>query len=343
MNTEKLENIAQMLIMIVVGIAAGAVSVVHVHDWTVARGQPSPVGLVNAAISELMQIALGIELGRRVRTAARTGTTPKLLVVGTALFLVCGVSLLAQLSQAGPGPEGKLAAVLPMLAFVGIVKLAMSRTPTPVPVADPVPVPGQTRTEPAVAAVDAGLAPAVPGRPRMTPDDPGRPETRKPAGRPAPDPVPVPAVPVPALVGATRSLETNTAAYAAVSRRPGHRPPTADPDPVTPSPAAVPVPDPDPVPVQAALDLTADPDPAKRNGNGNGVVPARTGHDPETDFDPAYIAAGNEVIATLTRTGQKLNRDAFLDELRTNHNIRLRTNVGGQLYKHLRDQRLVSA
>ena len=68
MNHEKWENVTGTTILIVVGLCAGTVSFTHVIAWTVLFGQTAMVGLVNALVTELLQIAAGLELKRRRRT-----------------------------------------------------------------------------------------------------------------------------------------------------------------------------------------------------------------------------------------------------------------------------------
>ena len=118
----KWENRIQTIIMLFMGGAAGAVCFVHVHDFTVAHGQPSWVGWVNAVTIELMAIALGLELRRRRRIP---GT--KIAFVATAMMFFIFLSLVAQVATAEQSPAGWLVAAVPALGFLVLVKVALSR------------------------------------------------------------------------------------------------------------------------------------------------------------------------------------------------------------------------
>ncbi|MET8094233.1 hypothetical protein [Micromonospora sp. NPDC005220] len=52
---------------------AGAAAFTHVHDLTVAHGQPDWIGWANAVAVELMAIYLGLE----IRARRRTGRLPR--------------------------------------------------------------------------------------------------------------------------------------------------------------------------------------------------------------------------------------------------------------------------
>lgn len=71
-GTARLEGIVQVGIMLIMGGMAGAASFTHIHDLTVANGQPGWIGWANAVV-ELMSIASGLELRRRKWTGQSTG------------------------------------------------------------------------------------------------------------------------------------------------------------------------------------------------------------------------------------------------------------------------------
>jgi hypothetical protein len=172
------ETFVLVLILLAVGLAAGAASFTHVHDWTM-RNSPSSTpdwfGWANAVISELVPIAAMLVMRRR-RVAGQPIAYPASLLVG-ALVL----SVTAQLAVAKPGFFGGLVSVVPALAFATLAKLILGRapsveqsdnaTPAPVPVPDerprPVPVPPVTNLHPdavpaeVVRAVVAAPAPAL--------------------------------------------------------------------------------------------------------------------------------------------------------------------------------------
>lgn len=182
---ERAESAVQILILLGVGGMAGAVSFVHVHDWTVHNGQLSWVGWTNAVITELIQIACGLELRRRKRSGQRTG------FVITVMVTAVMVSLTAQVSQASPTVSGWIVAALPAVAFLTVVKIVMARS---------APVSAGRH------AVTPDLAPAVDQRADLAPDQPDRAMTAPPVTdvtAPGPDPV-TPEV----LTAADRTNET---------------------------------------------------------------------------------------------------------------------------------------
>jgi hypothetical protein len=124
-RAERVEGLAQVAILLVVGGMAGAASFTHVHDWTMAHspnGTPGWFGWGNAVISELTPLAAGLEIRRRKRRHLPT-TYPIAVLVAAAVL-----SLSAQVAVAKPGPTGWLLAAVPALAFLALSKLVLSRT-----------------------------------------------------------------------------------------------------------------------------------------------------------------------------------------------------------------------
>ncbi|MFI7487847.1 DUF2637 domain-containing protein [Micromonospora echinaurantiaca] len=105
--------------MLAIGGAAGAASFTHVHNVAAAHGQPGWLAWADAIVLELMSIASGLELRRRKR--AHTPT------VFPASVLACAVtlSLAAQVVEAEPSPIGWIAAAVPALGFLVMVKVAL--------------------------------------------------------------------------------------------------------------------------------------------------------------------------------------------------------------------------
>ncbi|WP_018787775.1 DUF2637 domain-containing protein [Micromonospora sp. CNB394] len=125
-DTERVEGLALVLIVLIVGGLAGAASFTHVHDWTMANspaGTGDWFGWANAAISELLPLAALLTIRRRRRTGGPVGYPLFLLVCAVAL------SLAAQLAVAKPSPSGWLLSAVPALAFLGLSKLVFSTTP----------------------------------------------------------------------------------------------------------------------------------------------------------------------------------------------------------------------
>jgi peptidoglycan/LPS O-acetylase OafA/YrhL len=174
---------ARVLILLAIGGMAGAAAFTHVHDLTVAHGQPDWIGWANAVAVELMAIYLGLEIRARLRAGRPVG------LVGVLLVAFALLSLAAQVAEAEPSVWGWTVAAVPSLAFLALVKVVLSAappttpqapvdvpTPTPAPLADTVPEP-EARPEPVVyAPVPARAGPSAvlpplgvvrPDRPRV--------------------------------------------------------------------------------------------------------------------------------------------------------------------------------
>lgn len=124
---ERVESSVQLLILLLVGLMAGAASFTHVHDWTMAnspQGTGEWFGWANAVISELTPTASALEVRRRKRNGQPVAY-PMTLLIASA-----GLSVAAQIAVAKPHPTGWLIAAIPALAFLALTKLVLSRTPT---------------------------------------------------------------------------------------------------------------------------------------------------------------------------------------------------------------------
>ncbi|TXK39970.1 DUF2637 domain-containing protein [Nonomuraea sp. C10] len=147
-RTERVESGVQLVILLLVGLMAGAASFTHVHDWTMANspeGTGEWFGWANAVISELTPTASGLEVRRRKRNG-QSITYPMIVLIASA-----GLSIAAQIAVAKPHPTGWLIAAIPALAFLALTKLVLSRTPTTQPAAT------LTTTQP--AALDTATVP----------------------------------------------------------------------------------------------------------------------------------------------------------------------------------------
>lgn len=146
-RSERVESGVQLVILLVVGLMAGAASFTHVHDWTMANspeGTGEWFGWANAVISELTPTASGLEVRRRKRNG-QSITYPMIVLIASA-----GLSIAAQIAVAKPHPTGWLIAAIPALAFLALTKLVLSRTSTTQPAA-------LTTTQP--AALDTATVP----------------------------------------------------------------------------------------------------------------------------------------------------------------------------------------
>ncbi|MBE1492597.1 DUF2637 domain-containing protein [Plantactinospora soyae] len=132
MNRHRTESVVRVLILLAIGGMAGAAAFTHVHDLTVAHGQPDWIGWANAVAVELMAIYLGLEIRARRRTGRPVG------LVGVLLVAFALLSLAAQVAEAEPSVWGWIVAAVPSLAFLALVKVVLSSAPaTPETAADP--------------------------------------------------------------------------------------------------------------------------------------------------------------------------------------------------------------
>lgn len=116
------DGVAQVVIMLVIGLAAGAGSFTHVHDVAEAHGQEGWLAWADAVVLELMSIASGLELRRRKRAGISVAFPALVLAVAVVL------SLGAQVVNAEPSPIGWIAAAIPALGFLVMVKLALANS-----------------------------------------------------------------------------------------------------------------------------------------------------------------------------------------------------------------------
>jgi hypothetical protein len=116
------EGIVQIIIMLAIGGAAGAASFTHVHNVADAHGQGGWLAWADAVVLELMSIASGLEMRRRKRQHKPVRFPAAVLGCAVAL------SIAAQVVEAERSLIGWIAAALPALGFLVMVKIALGRT-----------------------------------------------------------------------------------------------------------------------------------------------------------------------------------------------------------------------
>ena len=154
---EAIEGYVQTVIMLAIGVAAGAASFTHVHDVAAAHGQPGWLAWTDAIVLELASIAAGLDLRRRRRAGKNVRFPAIVLIVAVAL------SLSAQVVHAEPSVIGWLAAAVPALGFLAMVKMALGR-------ADP----DQTAAVPDAEAKVSAQHDRAQDRPAAVPDEASR-------------------------------------------------------------------------------------------------------------------------------------------------------------------------
>ena len=122
-KAQRAESVVQVVILLAIGSMAAAASFTHVHNVAAAHGQPGWLAWADAVVLELMSIATGLEIRRRHRAGQPAGFVLAVLVGAVAL------SLSAQVVEAERSVVGWLAAALPALGFLALVKIVLTRTP----------------------------------------------------------------------------------------------------------------------------------------------------------------------------------------------------------------------
>jgi hypothetical protein len=163
---QRFEDTVLVLILLAVGIAAGAGSFTHVHDWTMSNSPTDKAdwfGWANAVISELVPVASLLVIRRRKRAGQPIAYPAFLLVLALAL------SVTAQLAVAKPGFSGGLVAVVPALAFAALAKLILGKDPRPETEPDPRPANLPTYTAPVTPVLPQNVSVPTPSIPTSLP------------------------------------------------------------------------------------------------------------------------------------------------------------------------------
>jgi hypothetical protein len=141
-RTDRASSTLLVLIVLAVGVMAGAASFRHVHDWTMDNSPtntPDWFGWANAVITELIPTAALIIIAKRRRSGGHTVYPMFLLISAVSL------SLTAQLAVAKFTVFGWMVSALPSLAFFALSKLVFSATQgTTAPTEVPAPAPAET-------------------------------------------------------------------------------------------------------------------------------------------------------------------------------------------------------
>ncbi|MDG4799447.1 DUF2637 domain-containing protein [Micromonospora sp. WMMD980] len=160
--TERTESAVRLVILLAIAAIAamaGAAAFTHVHDLSVAHGQPNWIGWANAVAVELMTIYLGLELRARRRAGRPVG------LVGSLLVAFALLSLAAQVAEAHPSVGGWVVAAVPSLAFLALVKVVLSNAPVTPPAVEPDQPDAYRYEEPADATEVEPVRPTVPPPP----------------------------------------------------------------------------------------------------------------------------------------------------------------------------------
>ncbi|MER5457781.1 DUF2637 domain-containing protein [Micromonospora sp. NPDC002389] len=154
--TTRTESAVRLVILLAIGTMAGAAAFTHVHDLSVAHGQPHWIGWANAVAVELMAIYLGLEIRARRRTGRPVG------LVGSLLVAFALLSLAAQVAGAEPSVWGWIVAAVPSLAFLALVKVVLSNAPITPPTVEPHPPTAYRSEEPEPTTAVEPVRPAEP-------------------------------------------------------------------------------------------------------------------------------------------------------------------------------------
>ncbi|MCZ7418271.1 DUF2637 domain-containing protein [Verrucosispora sp. WMMA2121] len=154
MTRDRIESAVRLTILLAIGTMAGAAAFTHVHDLSVAHGQPHWIGWANAVAVELMAIYLGLEIRARRRSGRPVG------FVGVLLVAFALLSLAAQVAEAEPSVWGWIVAAVPSLAFLALVKVVLSSAPATAPAPEPSPPQADRYDEPEQGEPAAVMPPA---------------------------------------------------------------------------------------------------------------------------------------------------------------------------------------
>jgi hypothetical protein len=117
-----------------------------VHDVAAAHGQDGWLAWADAVVLELMSVASGLELRRRKR--AHTSVAFPATVMAAAVVLSLG----AQVVEAERSALGWIAAAIPALGFLVMVRIALAHASPPPVAASDAPV-DSTSQRPSVPAL----------------------------------------------------------------------------------------------------------------------------------------------------------------------------------------------
>jgi hypothetical protein len=172
-RSARVEGVVQVVIMLAIGGAAGAGSFTHVHDVAAAHGQAGWLAWADAVVLELMSIASGLELRRRKRGQMPVGFPASVMVAAVAL------SLSAQVVEAERSMIGWIAAAIPALGFLVMVKIALAQAGSSSLPAATIATAGLSGSVPAVVAERPSLGEPVPGGLPQTGGNPEAAEGRR--------------------------------------------------------------------------------------------------------------------------------------------------------------------
>ncbi|MEU0532978.1 DUF2637 domain-containing protein [Amycolatopsis tolypomycina] len=164
-RTRRLVDGIQIAAAAVLGSIGAAAGFTHTHDWAVHHGQLGWIAWADAVVIEGMVLVAGFEI-KRDREAGRARKLSFPVVVFVAGFLV---QMAAQVALAEPTAPGWLAAAMPALGFLAVVKLLLRRAPAPATPPEPGPEPvtvTAARTD-MPAEPDRQPVAVAPARPRL--------------------------------------------------------------------------------------------------------------------------------------------------------------------------------
>ncbi|MGA6165174.1 DUF2637 domain-containing protein [Amycolatopsis magusensis] len=123
-------TIVRVTVAVILGSIGAAAGFKHTHDWAVHNGQHGWLAWADAVVIEGMAIMAGLEIQRDRR---RPGPHRLLTFPVVVLVVAFGIQMTAQVALAPRTLFGWLAAAMPALGFLIVVKLLL-RHPAPEPV-----------------------------------------------------------------------------------------------------------------------------------------------------------------------------------------------------------------
>lgn len=122
-----LVTVIRIAVTAILGVIGAAAGFTHTHDWAVLNGQTGWIAWADAVVIEGMAVVAGFELHHdrhRAGYEARKLSFPMVVLVASLVL-----QMTAQVALAPRTLGGWVAAGMPALGFLVVVKLLMRRTP----------------------------------------------------------------------------------------------------------------------------------------------------------------------------------------------------------------------
>ncbi|UJW35084.1 DUF2637 domain-containing protein [Saccharothrix sp. AJ9571] len=155
-------TIVRVTVAVILGSIGAAAGFKHTHDWAVHNGQHGWLAWADAVVIEGMAIMAGLEIQRDRR---RPGPHRLLTFPVVVLVVAFGIQMTAQVALAPRTLFGWLAAAMPALGFLIVVKLLL-RHPAPAPAETDLELAAPVHTRPTTPDIETPVTAALNSSPR---------------------------------------------------------------------------------------------------------------------------------------------------------------------------------